>query len=241
MNPASVRRGLVAGALLAFVLVAYGLVRIPSVFTASPTGIQSVCGATVILIAYAVLGWFWIPRLARRNESIVRTASVAGLLAGTVFTVEIFLEYAILPENNTSFGLIEFGMVFASFAIASGVTTYRSRSWRTGVATAVATSLISSLIWIIAVLFAFYLFYGTGRQDAVLRAEGNYEDFAHSGMTDFHAFIMEDFLGACFYHLLMAPLLFATVLGGIGAAIGAAAKRIVNGKSRQLDGSTGQV
>ena len=52
-----------------------------------------------------------------------------------------------------------------------------------------------------------------------MRAEGDYEDFARSGMSDFNAFIMEDFLGAIFFHLLLG-LLVAAVLGALGGVLG---------------------
>ena len=63
------------------------------------------------------------------------------------------------------------------------------------------------------------------RQDAVFRAEGNYDDFRRSGMTDFNAFIMEDFLGASFFHLLLGPLL-AGVVGTIGGLVGLGLRRL---------------
>jgi hypothetical protein len=68
-------------------------------------------------------------------------------------------------------------------------------------------------------LGVFYLFYGTARQSQVFRAEGNYEDFQRSAMSDFNAFIMEDFLGATFFHLILEPLL-ASLLGIIGGLAG---------------------
>jgi hypothetical protein len=38
-------------------------------------------------------------------------------------------------------------------------------------------------------------------------------------MSDFNAFIMEDFLGATFFHLLLGPLL-ASLLGLLGGLTG---------------------
>jgi hypothetical protein len=58
----------------------------------------------------------------------------------------------------------------------------------------------------------------------VLRAEGDYEDFARSGMSDFNAFIMEDFMGATFFHLLLG-LVVAAVLGVLGGLLGKAVGR----------------
>ena len=60
-------------------------------------------------------------------------------------------------------------------------------------------------------LSTFYWFYGSPRQELVFRAEGNYEDFVRSGMTDFSTFVMEDVFGAGFYHLLLGPMIAATL------------------------------
>ncbi|HEV7386142.1 MAG TPA: hypothetical protein VGN89_14770, partial [Phenylobacterium sp.] len=70
--------------------------------------------------------------------------------------------------------------------------------------------------WYAVVLSVFFLFRGTPAQEAVLRAEGDYADFARSGMSDFNVFVMQDFLGAGFYHLLLSPV-FGLVLGALGA------------------------
>ena len=63
-----------------------------------------------------------------------------------------------------------------------------------------------------------HCFFGTMRQHRVFLAEGNFDDFARSGMHDFNAFMMEDFLGAGFFHLLLGPLI-AWILGLIGGLV----------------------
>jgi hypothetical protein len=64
-----------------------------------------------------------------------------------------------------------------------------------------------------------------GRQEQVLAAEGTYTDFARSGMSDLSAFVMEDFLGAGFFHLILG-LMLAVILGTMGVAIGKGIARI---------------
>lgn len=204
---------LVLAAVMALVLIAYGMLRFPA------TSLLSVSTAACILAIYAVLGWLLANRIAQHNRALVAVAQRAGLLAGIVFAGEILLEYLLLPADNTLFGLVEFGLVFLIYAGASGWLTARGNRLRAGVLGAVATAMISSLIWCIALFVVFYLFTGTARQVAVFRAEGNYDDFQRSGMGDFNAFIMEDFLGATFFHLLLGPLL-AAALGAIGGLIG---------------------
>jgi hypothetical protein len=68
------------------------------------------------------------------------------------------------------------------------------------------------------VLLIFYIFRGSARQALVFTAAGNYADFAWSGMQDFNAFMMEDFFGGGFFHLVLIPILAAILgtLAGLG-------------------------
>jgi hypothetical protein len=54
------------------------------------------------------------------------------------------------------------------------------------------------------------------RQEQVLAADQVFEDFKRSGMTDLRAFIMQDYLGGVFFHLLVG-LVVAGILGTMGA------------------------
>ena len=114
---------------------------------------------------------------------------------------------------------MEFGLVLLLYFGAGFVSAPRSPSLKNAVLSSVTTAVIASLIWVICVLAVFYVFHGSGRQALVLRAEGDYDDFARSGMSDFNAFIMEDFMGATFFHLLLGPLVGA-VLGILGWLLG---------------------
>ena len=96
---------------------------------------------------------------------------------------------------------------------------------RDSVTGAALAAVVSSLVWCIFILATFYLFFASSRQEQVLRAEGDYDDFSRSGMSSFQTFIMEDFLGATFFHLLLGPLV-AAVLGGLGGLTGSWLVRI---------------
>ena len=168
-----------------------------------------------MVLIYAAVG---ASRLGLTSASrlALRWAIPAGLAAGAVYATEIVLEYALRPSDNTAWGLIEFGCVFALFVVAgAGVSARQPRLWPAALA-GVWTALIASLIWYAVALAVFYAFRGTVAQSAVLRAEGDFEDFRRSGMADFNVFAMQDFLGAGFYHLLLAPL-FGLVLATLGA------------------------
>ena len=200
-------------------LLTYGLFRFPTVLTASPTGVRSLIGVLGILVIYAVVGWFGPYLTERIDPHILRIGVLGGLLAGFVFASEVLLEYWLLPDDNTTMGVVEYGLVFALFFLVGLWVAYQTQVLRNGILAAVWSAVISSLVWYIAVLFIFYLFNGTPQQTQVFRAEGNYEDFARNGLKSFDTFMMEDFMGAGFYHSLLLPVV-AALLGMIGALIG---------------------
>ena len=213
--PTRLRRCLLVGVLVALALVIAGHLLVPA------TSLLSTIAASAILLAYAGMAALGPVGLHRRHPDILSLAMIFGLLAGAVFAGEIILEYVLLPTDNSRYGKAEFGTVFALYCASALVAALRSRSIKNAVYTSVASAFIASLVWVITVLSVFYVFRGSARQILVLHAEGDYEDFARSGMSDFNAFIMEDFMGATFFHLSLG-LLAAAVLGVIGGLVGKA-------------------
>ncbi len=207
------RRGLLCGVAVALVLVLVGRLLAPT------SSMISTLGASGMLVAYGVAAAMCPPRLSRRQPEILSRAVLFGGLAGAVFAGEVLLEYVFLPADNTTYGMVEFGIVLTLYFGAAFLTAWRSGSLPNAALTSVASAFVASLIWIITVLGVFYAFRGSARQTQVLRAEGDYEDFARSGMTDFNAFIMEDFMGAAFFHLLLG-LVVAAILGLLGGLAG---------------------
>jgi hypothetical protein len=208
-----IQRSFFIGIALASALVVLGWILTPT------TNTISIAGALIILFIYALLAYFGAARLDLRNPQILHIAGIFGLIAGLIFLSEIIWEYIALPTDNTRLGLIKFGSVFALYFLSALVIAYRTQRLRQAVITAISTAMIGSLIWLITVLAVFYIFRGSPRQTQVFRAEGNYEDFAHSGRSDFNAFMMEDFMGAGFFHLLLGPIV-AAILGSVGGLIG---------------------
>jgi hypothetical protein len=215
-----IQKGFLWGVLLGLALIILGRFLIPA------ANLLSVVGACLVLIVYGLVGYFVFPKI---HPDVLVLVGAFGLLAGAILAGEILLEYALLPKDNTGWGVIEFGCVFAIFFISGLVAAYRSKRMRVGVLASVGTAMLSSVIWLIIILLTFYGFRDTARQGLVFMAEGNYADFARSGMKDFNTFVMEDFLGAGFFHLLLAPLI-AAVLGVVGAVLGRGMVRFVSNK-----------
>jgi len=221
---AATRWAILLGVFNTGLLLAYGLLRFPFVLTASPTGLRSLSGDCIILLIYAGVGWSGPFITNRMHSQILRTGNLFGLLAGGIFVAEILLEYWLLPADNTTMGLVEYGLVLALFLAAGLWVAYQTKSWRSGLLAALWSAVVAGMIWYITVLLVFYLFNGTPQQVQVFQAEGNYADFARSGLADFNAFVMEDFMGAGFFHSLLLPLM-AAIFGSVGAAIGKALAR----------------
>ena len=211
--PNNLQKSLLCGVVIALALIVVGRLLIPT------TALISVASSSTILVVYGWLAFIWPSRLYRRHADILRVAIRFGLLAGAVFAGEVLLEYVLLPADNTLFGLVEFGTVFILYFAAAFVVARRTGSLRNALLSSVASAFIASLLWVIIVLTVFYIFHGSAQQALVLRAEGDYEDFARSGLSDFNAFIMEDFMGATFFHLLLGPMV-AAVLGILGGLLG---------------------
>ncbi len=202
-----------AGLAIDLVLIGFGKLIAPSI------SLVSLVAPIAMILVYALLTLFGPPFMDRVHPRILRWALLFGLIAGAVFAGEIVLEYILLPADNTPYGYVEFGIVFCIYFLSALVTVAASKSLRQAVLTALATAVIASLIWDLAVLLTFYAFRGMPQQALVFGAEGNYQDFARSGVHDFTTFIVEDFMGATFFHLLLGPVL-AVVLGALGGLLG---------------------
>jgi hypothetical protein len=214
-------------AMLLAVFAAAGLLLFGTLTTRGfyAQGLRQWLGVPAVLLAlaaYGALAVFALPPAQRRTPDALALGCALGLAGGAVYASEVILEYAVQPADNTAWGLAEFGLVFALFLIAGALTGWRTRRLQPAVAAGLWTALVSALIWYPVLLAVFYAFRGTAAQDAVFRAEGDFEDFRRSGLSDVRIFIMQDFLGAGFFHLALSPL-----LGMLLAAIGAVPALIV--------------
>jgi hypothetical protein len=213
------RRAWICAVGLAVLLVGLGLLVFPSALVDWRSTLPGLAAVLIVLGGYALLGAWGAPRLERAGRRLLRLALGFGLAAAAIYASEILLEYVLLPRDNTRYGEVEFGLVFLCYLTAGFMAVLETRRARDGLMAAVGAALIATLMWYIVVLTIAYAMKGTPQQAAVLSAEGNLEDFAHSGSANFEAWLMQDFLGAGFYHLLLS-LIVAAILGSVGGLIG---------------------
>ena len=211
-------------------LVGLGLGLAPTTLTASRQGWMGVGAALAMLAAYAVVGVTASPALERRHPRLLHVAGFFGLSIGLIFLVEMLLEYAFVPgsKGNERFGYLEFGGMFLCLFLAGLKGGQQTGKIRDGVLATIGSTMIGSLIWVGSLLSTYYVFYGTARQEKVLAADQVLEDFARSGMTDLRAFIMQDYLGGVFFHLLFG-LIAAALVGSIGGVVAKLARRSDSG------------
>ncbi|MEU9885078.1 hypothetical protein [Sphaerisporangium sp. NPDC051011] len=197
-------------------LAAFGLVHTPEALghggvlaLAAVAVAQALC---VLMIWRGPLSAGRVPPLALRTGAV--TGAVTGVLYGVVGLSE-YLSSAVTDASTTVGWVIVIGIV-ASAVVAAAVATARSRSMRAGVAAAFYNAIVEYLVWYPFVLVCYYLFRTSTAIDRVWRAEGIYDDFARSGLEDIRVFVLQDFWGAGFFHLI-AGLVIAAVFGTAAA------------------------
>jgi hypothetical protein len=214
-----VRRAMLLGVATVAVLLAHGLVRFPTTLRASPEGVRGLVGDLAILALYGCVAWFGPAATERSSPLTLRLGALGGVAAGAILGGEMLLEYVVLPENNAGMGLAAYGLVLVLYLALSLWAALCTRSFQHGVLAAAWSAAIGTQIWFISVLALFYLFHGTPQQALVFQAEGDLADLLHSGMGDLDAFMMQDFMGAEFFHSLLMPLV-AAGLGMLGGGAG---------------------
>lgn len=212
---AALRWTILATAAAALALIVFGVAVTPGVLAAGSRWLGPLAATGMVGLYAAAGAWALTP--ARRRPEIMAWAQRAGFAAAAIYAGEILLEYVVQPADNTSWGLVEFSAVFACYAMAGAGGAARSRRVWPAVQSALWAAAVATLVWYAVLLAATFAFAGTPAQAAVFRAEGDFDDFRRSGLSDFKVFTLQDLLGAGFFHLLLSPI-FAAMLGFSGAA-----------------------
>jgi hypothetical protein len=230
----AVRLGMVAGVVCAFCLIAYGLYGART--TLGPSAATGVAAAAVVLPAYAATAWFGVAPSIRAEPRAFRLGCRAGVAVSAVFAFQVFGEY-LLPVTgrvDQAVGLIVFGgLLPLNFVLGAVARTAAARApavpgpgsaapgrFRAGVVASLWAMMIGSLAWLNCLLAAYLAFRGTAAERRLFDAEGVGADFARSGEHDLRAFLITDYLGACFFHLTLGPAIGAACAGLGASAVG---------------------
>lgn len=214
-------------AAIAVLLTAYGLVLTPS--AANGEGLIALAAVIVAQLGCVAVARLGPVSLRRAPAGTVAAGARVGAIAGGAYAAVVIAEYLIpmvtsesvvndatLAATFSAGGYVIVAALVIAACVAGAWGARRSSTLRGGMTAAVWAAIVEYLVWYPAVLIAYYAFYDTPALERVLRAEGVYEDMQRSGMTDVKAFVIQDFYGAGFFHLLAGVVL--ALLFGTGAA-----------------------
>ena len=226
----TVRRGMALGAILTLTLIGYGVIRFPRMWEHSSGFIESLCAGIGMATIYGLIGWFVVKLPGFRDHRTLVWGGRCGLATGLVFTLSMSAEY-LIPHDalaSATFGYTTFGLFFLLMAIAGMCATLDTRRLVLAPVAAAWAALIASQIWFILLLTLYYAFLDTPQEAQFLEADQVMADFQRHGARDLRTFIFEDYMGAGFFHSLLAPLIALPLglLGGLGAICGFTVRKI---------------
>lgn len=231
MTPRLARWSLVVAA-TEILVAAYGLINDPAALgSGGYLALAGVAVAQALCVAAARRGPLSI---GVASPAAVRIGVAVGVTAGLLYGVEGLAEYlsASVTDASVAIGWVIVAGLVASNVIAAAIATARLRSLRGGFAAAAYNAITEYLVWYPSVLICYYVFRDSPVTGRVWRAEGTYDDFARSGMTNLRAFVLQDFWGAGFFHLI-AGLVLAGIFGTATAAVVRAGQRRAAGAGTQ--------
>ena len=215
-----VQTGLTLSVLLATLLIGYGLLRYPTTLTASSAGVRSLAGSVIALYAYEAIALWGVPATSRAYPALLRMGVIGGILIGFLFAAQMLIEYLtpLTSDQDGTLAFLTFGTLFVIFFLAGLWGAKQTGRIRLGLLAALWSALVGSLIWLNLVLITYYAFNGTPQERHFLEIDQTLADFQHSGMTDLRAFILQDYLGGGFFHLLLSPI-SALIFGSGGSLV----------------------
>jgi hypothetical protein len=217
--PAPVFRWVILGLLAVNeALLILGVILYPIVLQAD--GLLGLGAATAILGVYGLLALRSPIALSKAEPRLVRGGMILGLISGAILSLDLVSGYLISHNDATNAGtyLLAYGGFLLLRLGAGGWGAARTGQIRAGVTVALWCVLTALLIWFCVEFAAYYLFAQTASGAAFIRMEMA-ADFTRSGARDYAAFVMADFYGAGFFHLLLG-LILGLLLGTVGALAG---------------------
>ena len=224
----TVGRGMLAGAALLCALVLYGPIRFPTVWTGPSRDRAAVFAGLVVAAAYAVFGWLALRRRWIGNSPAFPPGARLGLCGGLLFAVSMLGEYLVPHGERVGpwIALATFGLFFLLLFTAGFVARLKGLGLRNAPVAAIWAALVASECWFILLMGLYYAFLGTPQEARLLEVDQAIADFQRSGQADLRAFLFGDYMGAGFFHSLLAPLL-ALPLGFLGGLVGSQVAQII--------------
>jgi hypothetical protein len=187
-------------------------------------------GATPLPAVAVLLGCAVFTRFALRWPGVgPSTPSIAawfGVAAAAIFVPSIWIEYVGRTVDNRLLAVT----ILSLWTTAGVMATRASGRVRDATIASTVSAILSTVVFLIAVLGAYYALRGSALQDVFFRTEGTYDDFRRSGGGDFTTFVIEDMFGGVFFHSLLGAL----IASGVGSIGGAAVATVLRLRRRRV-------
>ena len=178
--------------------------------------------ANLLTLSFCVYVSLQSPFAIHKLESETwRFASLAGIVAGIWLGLDLVLNYFIYRDGPTNqrISFVVYGLYLVVLLLVAFRTTILQKRFREGLASAICFVIPAQLIWHFSEFSAFYCFGNTAGGQRFL-AEEMRQDFERSGSKSMEAFMMGDFYGAGFLHILIIGFFLAIVFGGFASLCG---------------------
>jgi hypothetical protein len=205
----NVRWAMLTGAILTIGLIGYGIYRFPSLRQNLREAAFSIGAGVGIATTYGLIGWFGASPSWMRDDRVLRQAVRFGSAAGVVFAVSMLGEYVVPrgERENERLAWATFGLFFALLSSAGYFATRQTNRLASGPLAALWVALLASQLWFILLLAFYYAFLETPQEARFLKVDQVLADFERHKARDLRTFIFEDYMGAGFFHSVLAPLL----------------------------------
>jgi hypothetical protein len=213
------RRILIAVVALDIALVLLGLVLYPSAIQSG--GLLGATGAILMVCFLGTLALFSPISIARAHPSLWRTGLLTGTIAGAWLGLDLVLNYFIYRDGptNSKISLVVYGVYFLLMLGTAVRGALLTKRFRDGLTAGLWFVIAAQLIWFTVEFGAYYLFSRTAVGVQFIQTEMG-ADFIRSGEANFQSFVISDFYGAGFFHLLLIGLVAVLLIGSIGAGAG---------------------
>ncbi|HEX7432388.1 MAG TPA: hypothetical protein VF326_01925 [Anaerolineaceae bacterium] len=200
-------------------LVLLGLALYPSVLQEG--GLLGASAAILMVCLYGFLALYSPISIAKVPMQIWRTGAIAGTMGGIWLGLDLLSNYFIYRDGatNSKISLVVYGVYFLLMLVTAIRGSVITKRFVAGLTAALWYVLADQLIWFTVEFSSYYLFSRTAVGTVFIHEE-MYADFVRSGGHNFQTFVIGDFFGAGFFHLLLIGLVAVLLVGSIGAGIG---------------------
>lgn len=213
------RRVILSLVVMDIALVLSGLVLYPKVIHEG--GLIGAGAAAFMVACYGFLVLYSPMRLERTDARLWKGGAALGILGGLWLGGDLLSNYFIYRDGpaNSKISLVVYSvylLLMMGIALWAARLTSRVRS---GLLAAMWYVIVAQLIWGFVELAGYYSFGQTRVGLRFIETEMR-ADFVRSGTSDFPTFVIGDFFGAMFFHLLLIGLVAGLVFGSTAAGVG---------------------